>query len=336
MKLSSIINSFKDLNILVVGDIMLDSYQWGRSSRISPEAPVPVVDIQGSEDRLGGAANVALNLVQLGASVSLYSVSGNDELRPVLLDLLKDSSIPSENIIPDNGRMTTRKTRIISHGKHIVRFDHESRKDITSEIEDILLDKIQEHCKSVRPDAIILQDYNKGLFTERVIKSIVQLANEQKIFIAVDPKRDRFFNFKGVDLFKPNLKEVKDALQSEIDPENEESLSASCSKLMDKIHCKNILLTLSKHGMYYFDSEGKNGQITAHHRNIIDVSGAGDTVISVATAAMAVEPDIAKASLLSNLAGGLVCEKVGVVPISNSELMDAMKKDNLEEIRMTY
>ena len=334
MKLSSIVKSFKDARILVVGDLMLDTYLWGKSSRISPEAPVPVVDIREKEDRLGGAANVALNLTSLGCKTFLCSVCGDDKLKPVLFELLQNSKISSEYIITDAERPTTQKTRIISHNKHIVRFDHELTEDIQSSVSQSVLSQIKLLMSMEKLDAIVLQDYNKGLLTPQLIESLIAMANAENVFISVDPKRRNFFSYKNVGLFKPNLVEVRDALMTEVNPEDENSLVTACEFLEDKLYCENVLLTLSDKGIFYHQKEGNSGHISAHHRNIVDVSGAGDTVISVATASMAVEKDLSKAAYLSNLAGGLACERVGVVPISNSELMDALRQENEEEIRV--
>lgn len=302
------------MHVLVVGDVMVDAYLWGRVERISPEAPVPVVQVTRRSARLGGAANVALNAQALGARSTIATVIGQDADGDRIADLLREQLLPTDGLVRSANRRTTVKTRVISGHQHVVRVDEEQEDDLAPADEAALLERIAAMMAERRPDAIVLEDYNKGVLTAQVIEGVVRLAKAQRIPVAVDPKKKNFLAYRGVDLFKPNLKELREGLKTDVDPTDEASLARSVALLEEKLGNRMTLLTLSEHGAYAHDATG-SARIAAHKRKIMDVSGAGDTVIAVAALALAQGLDAANVAALSNLAGGLVCEEVGVAPI---------------------
>ena len=320
-QLINLFESFNNKNVLIIGDVMIDSYIWGKVERISPEAPVPIVNVKKREDRLGGAANVALNVKSLGANAILCSVIGNDKNADLFLELLEQDQLSAEAIIKSNNRITTKKTRVIGHHQQLFRVDEEIDSSIDTTTTEKLLEKINKVVSNKNIDVIIFEDYDKGVITENLINSIVSKAKSLKIPVVVDPKKRNFLAYHSVDLFKPNLKELKEGLKLEFDAQNTEELINAAIKLKSTIHAKAIMITLSELGVLICDDSG-NKIIPAHVRNISDVSGAGDTVISVAALALSSSLSLNKAAELANLAGGLVCEKVGVVPIDKIELLN--------------
>ncbi|MGZ5281900.1 MAG: D-glycero-beta-D-manno-heptose-7-phosphate kinase [Bacteroidia bacterium] len=317
-ELDKIFARFKDTKILVIGDVMLDSYWWGKVERISSEAPVPVVNITKREYRLGGAANVALNLRKLGASPTICSVVGRDIEGDILVNQLQEQGISTEGIIYSETRPTTVKTRVIGNKNQLLRIDAEEC-DPLPEDENF---KLTERIKSLMQDAsvILFEDYDKGSISEKLIQEIVQLANEKNIPIVVDPKKRNFLSYKNVTLFKPNLRELADGLKLDIDSQSTiEEIEEAAQTLQSRLQAEMAMVTLSERGVYIADA--KNGYLLpAHIRNIYDVSGAGDTVISVAALALQAGANTQTIAALANLAGGLVCEKIGVVPIDFDEL----------------
>ena len=312
--------SFNNLNVLVIGDVMVDSYLWGNVSRISPEAPVPIVTIKQKEKRLGGAANVALNLQALGATPILCSVIGVDYDGLAFLDLLKQQKLSQKGILKSRERVTTVKTRVIGNNHQLVRVDEEWEEDIIASETDQLLQLISFILQHDKIDVIIFEDYNKGLITNKIINKTVDLAKKLGIPVAVDPKKKNFLNYKGVTLFKPNLKELKEGLKLDIDTDNLNELQKIISTFRVKQKIDTILLTLSEKGICT-NSRSTKEILPAHFRNIADVSGAGDTVISVAALCLALETNPILTAALANLAGGLVCEQVGVVPLDKDQLL---------------
>ena len=315
-----IFKSFSNLNVLVIGDVMVDSYMWGQVSRISPEAPVPIVTIKQKEKRLGGAANVALNLQALGATPILCSVIGVDYEGLAFLDLLKQQKLSQKGILKSRERVTTVKTRVIGNNHQIVRVDEEWEEDIIASETDQLLQLISFILQHDKIDVIIFEDYNKGLITNKIIQKTVDLAKKRGIPIAVDPKKKNFLNYKGVTLFKPNLKELKEGLKVDFDVDNLNEMQRILSSFRYKQKIATILLTLSEKGICT-NSRTVKEILPAHYRTIADVSGAGDTVISVAALCLALEANPILTAALSNLAGGLVCEQVGVVPLNKEQLL---------------
>ena len=319
-KLTALFNSFSKLNILIVGDVMVDAYVWGQVSRISPEAPVPIVSVIKKENRLGGAANVALNIKAMGATPILCSVIGNDLNGKIFSALLKAENLTTDgiNVLPE--RKTTTKTRIIGNKHQMLRVDEEQSSEITSEQSKNLLRNISRIIASQKIDAIIFEDYDKGVITPALIDGVVKLAEKSGIPTAVDPKKNNFLSYKNVTLFKPNLRELKEGLHIEFDLNEQKNLRKAIDLLNKSIQSKITLITLSEKGV--FIAEGKNEYLLpAHIRNISDVSGAGDTVIAIATLCLAMKTSIEFLAVLSNLSGGLVCEKVGVVSVNKKQLL---------------
>lgn len=322
--MTNIFEKFNSLNVLIIGDVMIDSYIWGKVERISPEAPVPVVRVTKKENRLGGAANVALNIQALGACPYICAVIGDDSDGENFLSLLKAQGLSEEGLIKIKTRPTTVKTRIIAHNKQIARVDAETERNLSSSNTLLVLNKLKQIIADHRIDAIIFEDYDKGLITEELIDKTVKLAKEMGIITVVDPKKRNFHAYKGVQLFKPNLKELKEGLKIEVDPLNIEQVEQAVNRLKKQLGAKTVMLTLSEHGVYV-SSENGNKHILAHKRTIADVSGAGDTVIATAALCLAAGLNEFKTAEIANLAGGLVCEHVGVVPIDKVRLLREVK-----------
>lgn len=318
--MTNIFEKFNSLNVLIIGDVMIDSYIWGKVERISPEAPVPVVRVTKKENRLGGAANVALNIQSLGACPYICAVIGDDSDGENFLSLLKAQGLSDEGVIKIKTRPTTVKTRIIAHNKQIARVDAETERNLSSSNSLLVLNKIKQIIADHRIDAIIFEDYDKGLITKELIDKTVKLAETMGIITVVDPKKRNFHAYKCVQLFKPNLKELREGLKIEIDPSNIQQIEQAVEKLKKQLGAKTVMLTLSEHGVYVSSANG-NKHIPAHKRNIADVSGAGDTVIATAALCLAAGLNEFKTAEIANLAGGLVCEHVGVVPIDKARLL---------------
>lgn len=325
MDFDSLFDSFKQLKVAVVGDVMLDTYWWGKVERISPEAPVPVVTFEHKELRLGGGANVALNTVAMGAPTVLFSVIGHDEDGNALLELLEKNKVQTNYIISSKDRITTNKTRIISRNQHMMRLDAEMTTDITHSEEDLLLHSFNSFIEIERPSVVIFEDYNKGVLSETVIEKMIAVCKERSIITTVDPKRKNFFAYKGVTIFKPNLKEVKDGLNVLPDEVNKEFLQDIHQQLQSRLHHAISLITLSEKGIF-FQQDHYGEILPTFARSIADVSGAGDTVIAVASLVYAATQNISLAAKLANLAGGIVCEEVGTVAINKNKLIAECKK----------
>lgn len=310
----AMMEGFAGTTALVVGDLMVDAYLWGRVDRISPEAPVPVVHVQRRSSRLGGAANVALNMHALGARPIVVGAAGNDAAGDDMHRLLEAQGLATTGLLRVDDRPTTVKTRVISGHQHIVRVDEETDEDLAPVQEEALLALVQHIIASQRPQVVVLEDYNKGVLTGTVITGIVQSARQAGIPVAVDPKLRNFFAYHGVDLFKPNLKELREGLKTDLHAGDLEAVARAVKELERRLGNGATLVTLSEHGAYAHGS-GEAHHVAAHPRSIADVSGAGDTVIAVAALAMAQGMPLRTMAALANLAGGLVCEHVGVVPV---------------------
>ncbi len=314
--------SFTGKKIAVVGDMMLDAYFWGDVKRISPEAPVPIVEIENEFFRFGGAANVALNVLKLGGIPFPVGVIGDDQEGKKFNEPLAKENINSDGIIIDPVRPTTIKTRVIAENQHIVRIDRENKSYISEGIEDKIFSGIQNNINEI--DAIILQDYNKGVLTKRLINEIITLANEKNKIITVDPKFDNFLEYKNVTVFKPNKKETENIFGIRI--KNDEDIINAGERLLNKLNSKYVLLTLGELGVALFEKDNSVKRIPTKARKVADVSGAGDTVISTLTMALAAGADIYTAAYLANYAGGLVCEEVGIVPIESDKLFNTIEE----------
>ena len=317
MSIPEIFKAFDQLNVLIIGDLMLDAYVWGKVDRISPEAPVPVVLAQRRELRLGGAGNVVLNVQALGAKAMICSVIGQDNYGDSLINELKDRGLSIEGILQSPDRITTVKERIIAGSQQVVRIDTETDKPINDTERAALTKQIKTLAKNAH--VIIFEDYDKGVLSPELIADITAFANAAGIPTVVDPKKRNFMAYADTTLFKPNLKELKEGLNISFDVKNPQELAAAAQQLKEKLNLGGTLITLSERGVY-IDYQNQKEHLPAHIRQIADVSGAGDTVISIAACCVALELPPWQIAALSNLGGGLVCESVGVVPINKTAL----------------
>lgn len=324
-ELKELKKSFYNKKIAIVGDMMLDVYFRGDVKRISPEAPVPVIEVDNEFFRFGGAANCALNILSLGGIPYPIGVIGYDSNGSIFNSLLKDYNIDHSGILIDDERPTTTKTRVIADSQHIVRIDREDKNYINKKMQSKILDFVRSIIRDL--DGIVLQDYNKGVLTPALIKEIISLANKNNVLVTVDPKFHNFFLYKNVTVFKPNRKEAEDILGMKI--KTDEDISKAGNVLLNKLKAKNILLTLGEGGIALFQKGKKEKRIPTKARKVADVSGAGDTVISTLTIALAAGADISLASYLANYAGGLVCEEVGIVPIEIDKLFNEILSERI-------
>lgn len=304
----------------IIGDVMLDTYMWGHVERISPEAPVPVVSLNSTEYRIGGAGNVALNVQSLGAQPFVISVTGDDSDADRLESLFKSNHIDCNYCLRSRERITTNKTRVISRNQQMMRLDAEITDDLCLKDEERLIGLFEQFVEKERPQVVILEDYNKGVLTEAVIRVVISICRKAGIITAVDPKRKNFFEYKGVDIFKPNLKEVKDALNLLFTDTEVPVLQNIHSELHHLLHHHISFITLSDKGVFYAGNNS-SALIPSHLRNIADVSGAGDTVIAVAALVYAATRDVRLMAEIANIAGGLVCEEVGTAAINREKLL---------------
>jgi rfaE bifunctional protein kinase chain/domain len=317
-RLNELFQCFRKQKIVVVGDLMLDQYLWGSMSRISPEAPVPVVDIQSESFRFGGAANVCFNVQTLGAEVIPVGVIGGDQYGTVLKGLFEKNGLMTDGIFIDKERPTTLKTRIIAHSQHVVRTDREIRRGLSKAIQDKILTFIQAHINDF--GGIILEDYNKGVLSTRLIQEITKLAQQHHKMVFVDPKRDHFFDYREATLFKPNRKEVADNLRMKLD--SDADIIRAGEKIMDQLQCKAVLITLGEEGMMLFQPGKSTIKVPTRAVKVHDVSGAGDTVIATMAVSMIAGAALEEAATIANHAAGIVCGEVGIVPIDRKQLLD--------------
>jgi len=316
--------NLKGKRIAIIGDMMLDIYFWGDVKRISPEAPVPVLEVENELYRFGGAANCALNITTLSGIAEPVGVIGYDSYGTVFNSLLNEQKINRNGIIEDDSRPTTTKTRVIADSQHIVRIDKENKEVLNKNIQNKIFEYVSSIIKNL--DGIILQDYNKGVLSSSLIKQLIKLANKNGVIITVDPKFNNFFEYKNVTVFKPNRKEAEDVLGVKI--KTDKDISFAGNELLKKLNAKNVLLTLGEGGIAVFEKNKPEMRMPTKARKVADVSGAGDTVISTLTIALAAGADIYEASYLANYAGGLVCEEVGIVPIEIDKLFDTIIREN--------
>ena len=320
MNYKDLFDKFNGLRILVIGDVMLDAYVMGKVNRISPEAPVPIVSLENEDARIGGAGNVALNLLALGAKPIICGVIGEDSSGDKLLNLFEKNGISTDGLVKSMVRKTTVKTRVISNKQQLLRIDSESTFPLL-ESEEIKLNNTIQNIINQGVDGIIFEDYNKGVLTDSVIQNTIKIAKEKDIPTAVDPKKENFLSYKGVSLFKPNLKELKEGLNLNFDfNSNKELFEKGIEVLEEKLQNKISFVTLSENGVF-IKNQTEKYYLPAHMRSISDVSGAGDTVIAVATLCLISGASTKQIAEISNLAGGLVCEKSGVVSISKNDLL---------------
>lgn len=329
MTLEEVFSAFNRQKVLIIGDVMIDSYLWGNVDRISPEAPVPVVSVKRRDKRLGGAANVAMNIQAMGAVPVLCSVIGEDTEATDFLELLQKRGLPQEGIVQSENRITTVKHRILSGHQHMLRIDSELNTTIDKQEKDDLLERV----KKILPtcQVVIFEDYDKGVLDKTLIEVVIKLANHYGIPTVVDPKKRNFLNYKGATLFKPNLKELREGMKEEFEADDQKELTRVVRKLQETLQLNYAFITLSERGAYIDD--GQEGHLlSAHIRTIADVSGAGDTVVSIVALCLALQFSPKFMAALANLAGGLVCEYLGVVSINKQDLFEEARRNNLHNL----
>jgi len=310
-RIDELLTSVRSKNIAVIGDVMIDRYIWGSVNRISPEAPVPVVEVESESARTGGAANVANNITSLGAKAFLIGVVGNDYSGKEFRSILEQQGTSAEGIVTDDARPTTVKTRVIAHNQHVVRIDSEEKKDVNEAVQQKIFSVLERHIQEL--DAIIIEDYNKGVVVTSLIRRIIDLANTHKKIVTIDPKFHNFFEYTNVTVFKPNKKETEEALGMKL--RTDEEVIAAGKTLLQRLNAETVLLTRSEQGMSLFEKTGSVVHIPTKARKVADVSGAGDTVIATLTAMIASGASFVEAATLANYAGGIVCGEVGIIPI---------------------
>lgn len=318
-RLQELLSSFKGKRVAVIGDLMLDRYYWGAVRRVSPEAPVPVVEVESEQTRFGGAANVANNIQALGGTPMLVGLVGDDHPGREFISLMEGQRFETQGIVRDPSRPTTIKTRVIAQGQHVVRIDTESKMPCSAELQARIVGVIRDSIGDL--DAMIIEDYNKGVVTREVIHEVTALARQRKCPVTVDPKFDNFLEYHGVTVFKPNRRETEEVLGGRLRTTAE--VEAAGKRLLSLLGAENVLLTRSEEGMSLFQADGSISHIPTHADNVQDVSGAGDTVIATLTMALAAGAGIQEACYLANCAGGVVVGFVGIVPIEPAQLLDA-------------
>jgi rfaE bifunctional protein kinase chain/domain len=317
-KVEALFERFQGVRVLIVGDVMIDSYLWGQATRISPEAPVPVVNVKKREWRLGGAANVALNVKALGAIPVLCGILGNDAEAERFLSLMQSEGLDTSGLMQVDDRPTTIKHRILAGSQQLLRVDTEEDRPLN----EVQNEQFRQHIAPLltQVDVVIFEDYDKGCITPPLIEWLIAEAHNRGVKVSVDPKKRNFFAYRGVDLFKPNLKELKEAMAAEIEPLSE-AFKETVKLLRQRLQVPHLMTTLSEKGIYWQSNEGE-WHVPAHVRSIADVSGAGDTVIAVASLCLALGLAPYPTAALANLAGGLVCEYPGVVPVPRLRFME--------------
>lgn len=322
-RLKNILESMRSKTIMVIGDIMLDHYIWGKVDRISPEAPVPVVEVQQERFRLGGAGNVANNLLGLGARVLISGVKGNDPQGDILLNILSEWNIPAGQIISDPDKGTIVKTRIIAHKQQVARIDKEDRSLICDDIRNSLISLVKDSINDI--DAVIISDYAKGVVSKELIEELVDLTKNNGVLVCVDPKERNFPYYKKVDVITPNTKELSFAAGIKI--EEEQDIIDAAHKVKSMLDCNMVLVTRGEHGMSLFDSDGKTIDIPTTARAVFDVTGAGDTVISCFTLALVSGATPREAAIISNVAAGLVVAEVGAANVPWERLYEVCMEE---------
>ncbi|MCH8299611.1 MAG: bifunctional hydroxymethylpyrimidine kinase/phosphomethylpyrimidine kinase [Candidatus Marinimicrobia bacterium] len=322
--LLDILNRSKNKKIAVIGDIMLDRYRWGNHARMSPEAPVPVVEIDSTSESLGGASNVFNNLYFLGAKPILIGVVGNDEAGEIIKRKVQTENLPTDGIFTDSTRITSVKERVISNGQHVVRLDWEGRSKISEEIQRKIIDYLNTIIRDL--DAVIIQDYNKGVVDSELIDKIVAKCIANETILAVDPKLENFFSYKKTTLFKPNVLETEKALGMNIKTQSD--IRKAGRELLDRMECGCVLITQGRDGMTLFHKNGTVEQIQSRVRKVSDVSGAGDTVIASFTLALTAGASYVEAAQIAAISAGIVCEEVGVVPVEIRKIREYLENQS--------
>lgn len=330
-RLQNLIDQFHNTAVLVIGDVMIDEYIWGNVTRISPEAPVPILDVVSESQRLGGAANVIHNLHALGGSPFLCSVIGNDTIGKRLQEALQMIGVNTEGLFIDQTRPTTIKTRIIAHHQQVARLDRESREDLDGDFTTRIIETTTRLLPQI--DAIIVEDYGKGVVTEELVHEIVSLATQQGKIVAVDPKTNHFNRYTGVSVLTPNHHEAGAALHMSVD--NHEGLLFVGKQLLKKMESDYILITRGEEGMSLFEQQNRMAtHVPTMAQEVYDVTGAGDTVIAALTLGLAARGNPVDAVLLSNAAAGVVVGKVGTATTTQQELQTALMKMTTRELHI--
>jgi rfaE bifunctional protein kinase chain/domain len=316
------LDNMRDARLLVIGDIMLDHFIWGKVTRISPEAPVPVVDIHSESIMLGGAANVLNNIISLGGRAGICGVIGHDEMGRRVVHELRLKSVDTEGLVVEEDRPTTIKTRVIAHNQQVVRFDRESKGDLSAAAEKFILD----YARGIKDSlsGMIVSDYAKGVVSRRLINGLVKIARERGIPIAVDPKVGHFDYYKNVTVVTPNNLEASQAAGFDITDET--TLLAAGKKIIDRLKCDAVLITRGEHGMSLFEKGRQPVHIPTVAKEVYDVTGAGDTVIAVFTLALAARADMREAAVIANHAAGIVVGEVGTATVKPEQLRKAIKE----------
>jgi rfaE bifunctional protein kinase chain/domain len=326
--LAALEKAFSKAKVGVIGDLMLDRYMFGAVSRISPGAPVPILEMHNKEVRLGGAANVGHNIHTLGATPVLFGVVGQDAKGELMKNMLEEHGMASIGVVSDHDRPTTVKTRVIANAQQMLRIDDEKKHPVSDRVEEALFTLIESHLGEL--SALVFEDYNKGVLSSRLIRRLIEVARQQNVPTFVDPKYDNFFEYKHVTLFKPNRAELQDALGVRI--RSDEEIDRAGQKVLELLGAENVLLTLSEKGMRLFErGAAEPFAIPTRAREVADVSGAGDTVIATLAVAHACGASIREAAIMANRAAGIVIEELGIVPIQQKQLFEALAEDILEE-----
>lgn len=332
-ELKALFAKFDRLNILIIGDVMIDAYIWGKVERISPEAPVPIVSVNKRTNRLGGAANVALNIKALGANPILCSIIGNDEKAGTFEEMLTKNGMFTGGILKSPDRITTTKFRVIGNNMQMLRVDEEIETSLNKRDFDHFTTLLQHTFSKFRIDAVIFQDYDKGVISPALIDFVNNLASANQVPVAVDPKKRNFSAYHNLKLFKPNLKELREGIGFHFEKLDTENLRNAIRLIHENQHVEIVLATLSEEGVFISRKTGSNSfeelHVPAHLRKIADVSGAGDTVVSVAAICLALGLSLHDIATFSNLAGGQVCETVGVVPVNREKFLKEIISLNL-------
>lgn len=327
---AKIIESFSSLKVLVIGDVMIDSYVMGNVERISPEAPVPVVNVTNRINKLGGAANVALNMRMLGATPFLCGVIGDGDVSAASFrKLMKENNLPVKGLVCSGHRMTTVKFRIIGNKTQLLRVDEEQNDILNEEDKEKLMYYISNILEKEHIDVIVFEDYDKGVISNELINYVFGLAEKKGIPITVDPKKRHFFSYSGATLFKPNLKELKEGLGVAVNHRNENELNMAVERLLNELNLNYAMVTLSEDGIIIGSNEKgvyKSYRAPTEVISVADVSGAGDTVISVASLCVALKLSPEHVMKIANVAAGIVCEQVGVVPVDKYRLIERLNK----------
>lgn len=318
---AELIDHFRSRRIVVLGDLMLDEFIWGQVRRISPEAPVPVVEVMRETWRLGGAGNVVSNLLELGASAAPVGIVGEDEAARIMRDRFAERGADVSHLIPDPARPTTRKTRIVAHSQQMVRADREDRSPIQPPLEGRILDAFDRALAGA--DAVVISDYDKGLLTPRVLQHAIHAAHAQGKLVCLDPKIRNFLHYANVDVITPNQIEAERA--SGIEITDDQTLHAAATRIRELLACQNVLITRGEHGMSLLDEQGQLSSIPTVAREVYDVTGAGDTVIATLALALASGAHLPEAAILANHAAGIVVGKIGTATVSCAELLTSLQ-----------